>query len=171
MTRLREIGMPGQEIVQHTHKWKSPSHPKCLVFSFGVKKGDIVWGGGSEVLKGGFCSFWTEPGRQLHPLLPTVMLSWANQRLGCCNMPRFGVRSDGPYMQQKSSWLRHNQHCGCVKNIFNLHIKRVQTNASWDKRSDDEWWMCLLPGYKWTSKTPSSTVSISSSAITGKKQE
>lgn len=29
--------------------------------------------------------------------------------------------------------------------------------------------MCLLPGYKWTSKTPSSTVSISSSAITGKQ--
>lgn len=42
MTGLQEIGLPGQELVQHTRKWKSPSHPKCLVFSFGVKKGDIL---------------------------------------------------------------------------------------------------------------------------------
>lgn len=95
--------------------------------------------GGSEALVGGFCYIWIETGRQLLPLFLWLSLCCASFPIGFCYHSYWKHFNYDP----------KNAHKGFYVLIFSVSKQRY-----------------VLPHYRWTSNTPSSTVSISSSAMT-----
>lgn len=125
--------------------------------------------GRSVVLVGRFCYVWRETGRQLFPLY--CMLSYSDRTLApallYCIVLSICIL------------LLYIPLISCIT-IRILHMGRILT-ISENKYVLVCLFVCLYlrftkqstsfsPGYRWTSNTPSSTVSISSSAITGNRE-